>query len=107
MVSCLTGGIASPLKRGKVGGYELSSSDDYDDTLNTIYWVSWIMLATPALMFLPLLLSTVIFGQNFSGFGVDGGAYAVGSMTLTGLIIMIYTSIKMARRKPSDTTRSN
>jgi hypothetical protein len=82
----------------------MSTSDDYDDVLKTIYWVGWIMLATPILLALPPQLHTVITGQDG---GVDGGAYAVGSMTLTGFIIMIYTSIKMARRKPSDTTRSN
>ena len=78
-------------------------SDDYTDVLKTIYWVGWIMLATPILLALPLLLYTVITGQ--SG-GVDGSVYAVGSMICTGFVIMIYASIKLARRKPSDTTKS-
>jgi hypothetical protein len=84
----------------------MSTSDEYDDLLKTIYWVGWIMLATPILMALPPFLYGVITGQSFGGFLVDGGEYATGSITITGLVIMIYTSIKMARRKPSDKTKS-
>ncbi len=54
----------------------MSKSNDNEDWLKALYVIGVILLLTPALLGIPLLLIAMLTPR---GFGIDSGAYAIGT----------------------------
>lgn len=75
--------------------------NENDDWLEALYTIGIILFATPILLsLLTLLLTMPIPG----GVEVDSGAFAIGTIETTGLIAIVYATIKKRRKRRSHKT---
>jgi len=77
----------------------MSKGDSEFHFWRALFHVGWILIIVTTLPGVALVLYAAVTQGNL---GVDGGAYAIGSLIMSGLAIMIYASANMTRRNRSD-----
>jgi Na+-driven multidrug efflux pump len=79
----------------------MSKSNDDSDWLKALYMMGWILVVVSTLPGAVLIFYAFITHTNM---GIDGGAYAIGTIIMSGVVAMVYASIKGARKKRSAKT---
>jgi hypothetical protein len=69
-------------------------SNDCEDWLKALLYMGFILFASTFLSGLPIILIGML---TPGGFGIDAGVAALGAMQLSGLIAMVYATIKIKR----------
>ncbi|MGQ9718606.1 MAG: hypothetical protein ACUVWK_01955 [Nitrososphaerales archaeon] len=73
---------------------EMSKSNDREDWLKALLYMGFILFASTILSGLPIILIGMLIP---GGFGIDAGVAALGAMQVSGLIAMVYATIKIKR----------
>lgn len=77
------------------------SRSNGDDYLKALYTMGFILFATTILGGLLLLLIAVLY-PDYASAPIEGSAFAIGSILLSGMVAMAYATFKKSSKTPNE-----